>query len=99
MDVTGMGEVAHVSRSGQRRQGEPDGLREDRAKKNPAAVAAGFWGKTLAMTYSRMLDAHYHWRVCVSLPSSEWDRVEHFQYYPHIKNKKECMYKNKTINC
>src|SRR5690606_32807132 len=46
-----------------------------RAKKNPAAVAAGFWGKTLAMTYSRMLDAHYHWRVCVSLPSSEWDRV------------------------
>ena len=45
------------------------------AKKNPAAGAAGFWIKTLAMTYSRMLDAHYHRRVRVSLPSSGWDRV------------------------
>ena len=44
-------------------------------KKNPAAGAAGFWIKTLAMTYSRMLDAHYHRRVRVSLPSSGWDRV------------------------
>ena len=31
--------------------------------------------KTLAMTYSRMLNAHYHRRVRVSLPSSGWDRV------------------------
>ena len=35
----------------------------------------GFRVKTLAMTYSRMLSAHYHRRVRVSLPSSEWDRV------------------------
>src|SRR5688500_3628859 len=27
------------------------------------------------MTYSHMLSAHYHRRVRVSLPSSEWDRV------------------------
>ena len=44
-------------------------------KKNPATGVAGFWVKTLAMTYSRMLDAHYHRRVRVSLPSSEWNRV------------------------
>ena len=35
----------------------------------------GFGIKTLAMTYSRMLSAHYHRRVRVSLPSSGWDRV------------------------
>ncbi len=46
-----------------------------RTKKNPATGVAGFWVKTLAMTYSRMLDAHYHRRVRVSLPSSEWNRV------------------------
>src|SRR5690606_31112375 len=45
------------------------------AKKNPATRVAGSWVKTLAMTYSRMLDAHYHRRVRVSLPSSEWNRV------------------------
>ncbi len=44
-------------------------------KKNPAAGAAGFWCKALAMTYSRMREAHYHRRGCVSLPSSRWDRV------------------------
>ena len=38
------------------------------------------WGgllriKPLAVTYSRMQEAHYHRRGCVSLPSSGWDRV------------------------
>ena len=32
------------------------------------------------MTYSRMLDAHYHRRMYVSLPSSEWDRVVPYSY-------------------
>ena len=32
------------------------------------------------MTYSRVLDAHYHWRWCVSLPSSGWDRVVPHRY-------------------
>ena len=36
--------------------------------------------KCLAMTYSRVLDAHYHWRWCVSLPSSGWDRVVPHRY-------------------
>src|SRR5690606_28866948 len=44
-------------------------------RKTPQPWLRGFGVKTLAMTYSRMLDAHYHRRVCVSLPSSEWDRV------------------------
>ena len=44
------------------------------AKRNPAALATGFRVKTLAMTYSRMLNTHYHRRVRVSLPSSGWDR-------------------------
>ena len=49
-------------------------------RKTPQLSAAGFWGKTLAMTYSRMLDAHYHRRMCVSLPSSGWDRVVPHSY-------------------
>lgn len=53
----------------------------ENAKKNPAALAAGFWVKTLAMTYSRMLNAHYHRRMRVSLPSSVWDRVVPRSYY------------------
>ena len=45
-------------------------------KEKPRSVwLRGFGVKTLAMTYSRMLDAHYHRRVRVSLPSSEWNRV------------------------
>jgi hypothetical protein len=38
-------------------------------------MSGAFRDKTLAMTYSRMRGAHYHRRVCVSLPSSGWDRV------------------------
>ena len=41
----------------------------------------GFRVKTLAMTYSRMLNAHYHRRMRVSLPSSRWDRVVPRSYY------------------
>jgi hypothetical protein len=41
----------------------------------------GFGVKTLAMTYSRMLSAHYHRRMRVSLPSSGWDRVVPRSYY------------------
>src|SRR5207342_3649607 len=58
----------------------PDGLDgarllfSGRQRKTPSR-GWGFWIKTLAMTYSRMLDAHYHRRVRVSLPSSVWDRV------------------------
>src|SRR5690606_37810811 len=44
-------------------------------KKTPQTELRGFGVKTLAMTYSRMLGAHYHRRVRVSLPSSEWSRV------------------------
>lgn len=51
------------------------------SKEKPPAEAGGFWGKTLTMTYSHMLDAHYHRRVRVSLPSSEWDRVVPRSYY------------------
>mgnify|MGYP006981850305 FL=1 len=51
-----------------------------RAKRNPRLVGGGFGVKTLAMTYSRMLDAHYHRRMYVSLPSSEWDRVVPYSY-------------------
>ena len=43
-------------------------------------MGGGFGVKTLAMTYSRMLDAHYHRRMYVSLPSSEWDRVVPYSY-------------------
>src|SRR5690606_29529457 len=50
-------------------------LKPSRKKKPRSLMAAGFRGKTLAMTYSRMLSAHYHRRVRVSLPSSGWDRV------------------------
>ena len=32
------------------------------------------------MTYSHMLNAHYHRRMYVSLPSSEWDRVVPYSY-------------------
>ena len=51
-----------------------------RAKRNPRLLGGGFGVKTLAMTYSRMLDAHYHRRMYVSLPSSEWDRVVPYSY-------------------
>src|SRR5690606_22463773 len=44
-------------------------------KETPQPWLRGFGVKTLAMTYSRMLAAHYHRRVRVSLPSSGWDRV------------------------
>ena len=44
-------------------------------KETPQPKLRGFAVKTLAMTYSRMLSAHYHRRVRVSLPSSGWDRV------------------------
>src|SRR3546814_15321589 len=44
-------------------------------KETPQPRLRGFGVKTLAMTYSRMLNAHYHRRVRVSLPSSGWDRV------------------------
>src|SRR3546814_5922584 len=44
-------------------------------KETPQPRLRGFGVKTLAMTYSRMLGAHYHRRVRVSLPSSGWDRV------------------------
>ena len=50
-------------------------------RKTPQHQAAGFWVKTLAMTYSRMLNAHYHRRMRVSLPSSVWDRVVPRSYY------------------
>src|SRR5690606_23131892 len=50
------------------------------AKKNPQPSLGAFGIKTLAMTYSRMLDAHYHRRVSVSLPSTEWDRVVPLSY-------------------
>ena len=43
--------------------------------KSPASIEAGLGDKALAMTYSRMREAHYHRRGCVSLPSSGWDRV------------------------
>ncbi len=33
------------------------------------------------MTYSHMLNAHYHRRMRVSLPSSVWDRVVPRSYY------------------
>ena len=36
--------------------------------------------KPLAMTYSCMGEPHYHRRVCVSLPSSGWDRVVPHSY-------------------
>ena len=49
-------------------------------EKPPPEIRRGFWVKTLAMTYSRMLDAHYHRRMYVSLPSSEWDRVVPYSY-------------------
>ena len=49
-------------------------------EKPPPVYRRGFWVKTLAMTYSRMLDAHYHRRMYVSLPSSEWDRVVPYSY-------------------
>ena len=51
-----------------------------RAKRNPRLLGGGFGVKTLAMTYSRMLDAHYHRRMYVSLPSSEWDRVVQYSH-------------------
>ena len=51
-----------------------------RKGKPPPEIRRGFWVKTLAMTYSRMLDAHYHRRMYVSLPSSEWDRVVPYSY-------------------
>ena len=51
-----------------------------RKEKPPPDVRRGFWVKTLAMTYSRMLDAHYHRRMYVSLPSSERDRVVPYSY-------------------
>ena len=59
----------------------PIGLLEVPDKeKPPPEYRRGFWVKTLAMTYSRMLDAHYHRRMYVSLPSSEWDRVVPYSY-------------------
>ena len=51
------------------------------AKKNPVDVACGFLSNTLSMTYSHMLNAHYHRRMRVSLPSSVWDRVVPRSYY------------------
>ena len=51
-----------------------------RKEKPPPGNRRGFRVKTLAMTYSRMLNAHYHRRICVSLPSSEWDRVVPHSY-------------------
>src|SRR5690606_29606830 len=48
---------------------------DSRQKETPQLGLRGFGVKTLAMTYSRMLGAHYHRRVRVSLPSSGWDRV------------------------
>src|SRR5690606_18379932 len=51
------------------------GRASDAQRKTPQPWLRGFGVKTLAMTYSRMLNAHYHRRVRVSLPSSEWDRV------------------------
>ena len=50
-------------------------------KKPRSLELRGFGTKTLAMTYSRMLNAHYHRRVRVSLPSSGWDRVVPRSYY------------------
>ena len=55
-------------------------LRISFAQKETPAMGGGFGVKTLAMTYSRMLDAHYHRRMYVSLPSSEWDRVVPYSY-------------------
>src|SRR5690606_6577712 len=49
-------------------------------KETPQPWPRGFGVKTLAMTYSRMLSAHYHRRVRVSLPSSGWDRVVPHSY-------------------
>ena len=45
--------------------------------------------RCLAMTYSRMLDAHYHWRRIVSLPSSGWDRVGPNRYGRQAKGEGE----------
>src|SRR3546814_19110687 len=44
-------------------------------KETPQPRLRGFGVTTLAMTYSRMLGAHYHRLVRVSLPSSGWARV------------------------
>src|SRR5690606_23745088 len=62
---------------GDRRRGAPAGpvTGPTRRQRKTPSRSWGFWVKTLAMTYSRMLSAHYHRRVRVSLPSSGWDRV------------------------
>src|SRR5690606_20694710 len=72
--------VAHVSGGRLRRQaGAAAALSAQRT--TPQPWLRGFGVKTLAMTYSRMLNAHYHRRMHVSLPSSEWDRVVPCSYY------------------
>ena len=35
----------------------------------------GVWDKTLTMTYSHMIESHYHRRIVVSLLSSGRDQV------------------------
>ena len=56
----------------------PGGCPKD--KPPPVFTDGGLGIKTLAMTYSRMAKPHYHRRGCVSLPSSEWDRVVPHRY-------------------
>src|SRR3546814_20466467 len=51
-------------------------------QETPQPRLRGFGVKTPAMTYSRMLGAHYHRRLRVSLPSSGWDRVVPRSYCP-----------------
>ena len=45
------------------------------AIKNPQPCGLGVWGKDPGDDLLSHAAAHYHRRVCVSLPSSEWDRV------------------------
>src|SRR5690606_28059189 len=65
---------AFRARDGLRRVATPFAWGKNQ-KETPQPWLRGFGVKTLAMTYSRMLGAHYHRRVRVSLPSSGWDRV------------------------
>src|SRR5690606_1715816 len=48
--------------------------------KNPQRVCWGFWGKDPGDDLLSHAAAHYHRRVSVSLPSSEWDRVVPLSY-------------------
>src|SRR5690606_14637879 len=51
-----------------------------RPKKNPQPFGWGFWIKNPGDDLLSHADAHYHRRMSVSLPSSEWDRVVPLSY-------------------